>query len=120
MEKQKIISILESLADGIDPASGEAFPGDSPYQNPDIVRALFHAVRMLNEEQPQAKKEGLPRSGKPWTEEEDGQLREAFLLDSNIKISQLARAHERTDGAIRSRLQKLGLLDPFGNRTDLH
>lgn len=63
--KTKIISILESLADGIDPASGEVFPGDSPYQNPDIVRALFHAVRMLNEKQPRAKKGGLPGTARP-------------------------------------------------------
>ena len=35
------------LSDGNDPETGKPFPPNSPYQRPDIIRALFHAVRVL-------------------------------------------------------------------------
>src|SRR5690349_19334048 len=39
MEKQHTLKILNGLANGINPATGERFNADSPYQHPDIVRA---------------------------------------------------------------------------------
>ncbi len=43
-----MLAVLAKLADGIDPASGTAFPADSPYQHPETVRALFLAIRRLD------------------------------------------------------------------------
>ena len=40
MERQAAMQLLNTLAQGIDPHSGESFPADSPYQHPDTVRAL--------------------------------------------------------------------------------
>ena len=45
MEREHTLRILNALAGGIHPATGEKFAADSPYQHPDIVRALFEAAR---------------------------------------------------------------------------
>ena len=48
-------------------------------------------------------------AGALWTVEEDKQLDEEY--HSGIKISEIAKAHERTYGAIRARLKKHGLIE---------
>lgn len=48
-------------------------------------------------------------AGASWSEEEDKQLDEEF--NAGMKISEMARIHNRTNGAIRSRLRKHGLMD---------
>lgn len=47
MEPTRAIEIIRSLADGRDPATGQPFPPDSPYQQTDTVRALFTALEAL-------------------------------------------------------------------------
>jgi len=47
-------------------------------------------------------------AGKSWTEDEDHRLVAAF--DAGTPVAALARTHERTTGAINSRLVKLGRL----------
>ena len=47
-------------------------------------------------------------AGAPWTNEEDMQLDKEYL--SGMKIAKIAEAHDRTYGAIRSRLKKHGLI----------
>ena len=44
MELDRAIEIVQSLADGMDPYSGERFPPDSPYQQADTVRVLHMAL----------------------------------------------------------------------------
>ncbi|MBQ9064850.1 MAG: DNA helicase RecQ [Blautia sp.] len=46
-------------------------------------------------------------AGASWTEEEDRQLEEEYR--SGMKISEIAKAHSRTSGAIRARLSRNGL-----------
>ena len=48
-------------------------------------------------------------AGAPWSEEEDKQLDEEFK--GGMKISEIAKIHDRTNGAIRARLRKHGLID---------
>jgi len=48
-------------------------------------------------------------AGASWSEEEDKLLDEEF--DSGMKISEMAKIHDRTNGAIRARLRKHGLID---------
>jgi len=48
-------------------------------------------------------------AGAFWSEEEDKQLDEEF--NSGMKISEMAKIHDRTNGAIRARLRKQGLID---------
>ena len=53
----------------------------------------------------QPEKRAAPRA---WSSEEDGRLRRGYL--SGVSIAQLAAIHGRSEGAIRSRLGKLGLI----------
>ena len=48
-------------------------------------------------------------AGTSWSVEEDRQLDEEYA--SGMKISEIAKAHDRTNGAIRSRLKKHGLIE---------
>lgn len=48
-------------------------------------------------------------AGASWSEEEDKQLDEEF--NSGMKISEMAKVHDRTNGAIRARLRKHGLIE---------
>lgn len=111
MEPNQALEILRALAAGSDPATGEVLPPDSVCQQPDVVRALAAAVTALQQAANAARKnQKLPSAtGKPWTPDEDQALIAAFESGSTPK--QLAAAHDRTNGAVRSRLMKLGKLD---------
>jgi hypothetical protein len=118
MEKIDALKILQQLADGIDPQSGQPFRADSPYQHADTVRALFVALRALDAP-PAAKPratagENAPQnSGKPWSDDEDKALAAAF--DAGRKIPELATQHQRSRFAIEARLAKLGRIEPPAN-----
>ena len=113
MEQDRALSILKALADGVDPVTGEQFSASSPYQHPDIIRALFWAVHTLSapvraQKQAASRPEGAAatNAGKPWSEEEDAHLGKAF--DACKPIEQLAEEHKRSRWAIEARLVKLG------------
>lgn len=89
MERDQVISILESLTDG---------------QPELIAEALAAAVTVLR---------GRPRpesAGQPWTAEEDAQLWAEY--DAGMRIADIARQHRRSRGAITSRLVRCGRIDP--------
>ena len=46
MEPERATEIVQSLADGVDPFTGERFPSDSPYQQADTVRMLLGCGRL--------------------------------------------------------------------------
>ena len=114
MEKQAALHIIQALAQGIDPHTGETFPADSPYQHPETVRALFQAAQALAEstlERPRRSAQGAPENaGKPWSDEEDQMLVAAF--DTGKAISALAEQHRRSRVAIQARLVRLGKIEP--------
>jgi hypothetical protein len=114
MEKHTALHIVQALAQGIDPHSGETFPADSPYQHPDTVRALFQAAQALSIP-PAARTRPSPQAapanaGKPWNEAEDHTLAERF--DAGRSLAELAADHGRTRAAIQARLVKLGKIEP--------
>jgi len=116
MEREQTLRILNALASGVHPATGEKFGPDSPYQHPDTVRALFEAVRAVDASQPPAaaaaeRKPAFPQSGagSRWTAEEEQRLVAAF--DSGQSVDALARAHNRSRASIEARLVRLGKLD---------
>jgi hypothetical protein len=111
--------ILETLAEGFDPQTGEALPDENPYTHPKVIRALYTVLLFLQEAAPNGRLKNhfpnanyLPNAGKPWTAVEDGRLLSAF--DEGSKITELAKQHQRTNGAIKSRLARLGRLVPVG------
>jgi hypothetical protein len=114
MERDNAAKILQTLADGIDPATGEPFPASSPYQRADVVRALYIAVQALGNPSrakgsaPQDKP-GLENAGRPWSQEEDARLGRAFDAGKSIEI--LAEEHKRSRFAIEARLVKLGRIE---------
>jgi hypothetical protein len=111
MESTQALAVVRSLANGVDPESGEVFPAESAYQRPLVVRALYEAAAALERiERFQRRKSQLPqKTGEPWTEDEDRKLLAAF--DSGRALQELAAAHERTMGAVRARLLKYGRIN---------
>jgi hypothetical protein len=111
MDHDQALSILQALSNGTDPFSGEPFPAASPYQHPDIVRALHQAVRALEaavaaQKRQAARASGAGNAGKPWTKDEDERLVAAF--DAGRPIDELAVAHGRSRLAIEARLARFG------------
>jgi hypothetical protein len=108
MQTTEALKILQALADGVDPGTGEVFPPESPYQHPQVVRALMTAIRALEMQQERERKaRSLPgNAGKPWDDGEQERLCRDF--DGGTSIKELAVRHGRTEGAIESRLVKLG------------
>jgi len=110
MDHEKALAILQALSNGTDPFTGEPFPASSPYQHPDIVRALYQAVRALESataaQKRQASRSTASNAGKPWTKDEDEQLLKAF--DAGKSVDELAAEHSRSRLAIEARLAKFG------------
>jgi hypothetical protein len=111
MEKSKAIAILKLLADGIHPVTGELLDKNHVTNEPDVIRALNTAVEALASEQKKIKRQrDLPeRVGKPWSEQEDKALIKAF--DNGSSLNALVIKHQRTRGAIRTRLVRLGKIN---------
>lgn len=112
MDELKALDIIRVLADGVDPETGEFFPADSPYQQPETIRALHSAVSALEtvEKRKQRIKKLPERAGQPWRGQEDRRLIKEHQDGETTKT--MARNHERTPGSITSRLVRLGLLHP--------
>lgn len=111
MDAGQALSVVRSLANGVDPESGEVFPPESAYQRPQVVRALYEAATALERiERFERRKSQLPqKTGEPWSEDEDRKLLAAF--DAGRALQELAAAHERTMGAVRARLLKYGRIN---------
>lgn len=111
MQDDTAFNILNSLASGCDPETGEVFPRDHIVQQPDVIRALGRAVTVFRQYiDRNIGEDGTPaRVGQPWSAEEDERLLKAF--DNGAAIEELAVAHERSRGAIQSRLVRLGRIE---------
>ena len=111
--------LLEMLADGVDPKTGEVLSGNDSCNQPDVIRALHLAVTILEKAEKAEKRErNLPENaGKPWTQEADDKLIEMF--NQGFPNRDICNEFKRTEGAIASRLVRLGKIrerDDFRNR----
>lgn len=106
MELQSARQIIDSLAQGIHPVTGQVMPEDSPYNAPPVIRALFTVSRALEGQ----RRGGPANARKPWTPEDDEKLASAFEAGSGV--SQLMKDFGRTRNAVEARLVKLGKLPP--------
>lgn len=116
MEREQTLKILNALANGVHPTTGEVFGADSPYQHPDTVRALFEAVRLMEGSPPAPGGSQERRAGEMpantfvrWTAEEEERLVAGF--DAGKTSAELAKLHNRSRAAIEARLLKLGKID---------
>jgi hypothetical protein len=111
MDPRRALDILTNLADGVDPITGEVLAKDHPCQHPDVVRALFVATAALQATLATAERvSALPdNAGKAWSAAEEQLLLQAF--DAGTGEADLAKAHQRSRGSIRSRLVRLGRIE---------
>jgi hypothetical protein len=110
MELHTARQILDTLAQGIHPLTGEAMAEDSPYNAPPVIRALF-AISQALEVKPGKAARGQPaNAGKPWRPEDDEELEAGFT--AGVDFKQLASDLGRTPFGVESRLVKLGKLAP--------
>jgi hypothetical protein len=116
MDEPEAAKLIEALASGVDPRTGEVLDAGNPCQRPEVVRALCLAARALEErEQRLARQKALPANvGKPWSREEDALLVEAF--NAGKKLDELALGHQRTAAGIQARLERLGLVEATTQR----
>lgn len=121
MERHEVIAVLESLANGVDPATGQSIPLDAFHS--DTVGALSTAGALLKEDvaalatarRNSRSNPAYPAAGAPWSVEED--MRLAQEHDSGMSVAQIAQEHGRTSGAITLRLIKLGRIDAASVKT---
>ena len=111
MNHQPTLSVLNKLADGVDPVSGEVYGRDSPYQNPTVVRALYAAIQVL--QNPTARSKTHARAGAPWTSDEEDRLLKAFARGKTPR--DLVDDFRRSEVAITARLVKLGKMEAPAN-----
>ncbi len=111
MDQAQALEMVRSLANGVDPESGEIFPPESAYQRPQVVRALYEAASALERiERFERRRAQMPaKTGEPWSEEEDRKLLAAF--DAGRALQELVLVYERTMGAVRARLLKYGRIN---------
>ena len=111
MGDEEALKVIQALADGVNPITGEVLPDNSPYQSAEIVRALHASIKAIEHKiKSDARRNSLPRNaGKPWSGEEDYQVAKAF--DEGVSVTEIAHSHMRTRGAIQSRLVKLGKIE---------
>jgi hypothetical protein len=123
MELHSARQIIDTLAQGIHPVTGEAMPEDSPYNAPPVIRALFAVSRALEPvpaeaaaAKPQRTRNPPPvNAGKAWSAEDDATLVTGF--DRGDDPNLLAQALGRTRFGIEQRLIKLGkVVVPGGGR----
>ena len=112
MEIQEALRIMRGLADGVNPANGEALMADAVYQCAPVVRAFHRAVGALEyvQDRKRSKKAPPAHAGKSWSRAEDQQVCEE--LRRGIDFHQIAKTHNRTIGSILARLVKLGKIGP--------
>jgi len=108
MSPNEAKSIIEALANGVDPETGEVLSAQSVFNNPQVIRALFIATNALDSLAKREKREkALPgNAGNAWSETEDSDLLSAF--DAGGSIKDISAIHGRTQGAIATRLIRLG------------
>src|SRR5258706_15242340 len=100
MDQAQALAVVRSLANGVDPESGEVFPPESAYQRPQVVRALYEAATALEriERFDRRRAQMPPKTGEPWAEEGDPKLLPSF--DAGRARRGLAARHGRTMGGV--------------------
>lgn len=114
MELHSARQIIDTLAQGIHPLTGEAMPDDSPYNAPPVIRALFAVSQALDGSIERSRPRPPPplNAGKPWSEDDDALLLAGFEQGDEQKV--LAEALGRTRFGVEQRLVKLGKIAPGG------
>lgn len=102
--------IIHLLANGVDPITGEVLPDASPYNQPQVIRALFAALEtdFAKKSKPKTDRNLPAKHGKPWAQEEKDYT--ATSYKNGVAVKEIAAHLQRTTGSIRSELIKQGLI----------
>ena len=105
MDISQASEIIEALANGINPVTGEVFLKDHCINEPDIIRALYIAAEELKKIEKDKIHKSSANAGKPWSKADDELL--SKLFDEGKSTKELSEYFQRTRGSICSRLLKL-------------
>lgn len=105
------IDMLQALHANANPLTGEVFEDSFMLCDPKIKEAVGLALKSLEHYKKFLKRKSrLPaKAGEGWSSEEDRQLFDAYEKGKSVK--ELATVHQRTQGAIKSRLMQSGKWD---------
>lgn len=96
--------IVEILADGVNPMTGEILSEGDSCNQAEVVRAFYTVLKYLNSSLERTSQE--PNAGKPWTLADEQILCQMF--DSGCSKKAICERLQRSQGAIAARLVKLG------------
>ena len=101
--------ILQALADGVNPETGEVLPKNDSCNEPEVIRALHRILQELEKndtaEKP-IKKSKWEKAGLPWTEEDEQTL--SMMFDRGDSNREICKHLQRSERGIAARLVKLG------------
>ena len=115
MDINRAKEIISTLAEGVDPTTGEVLPNDSVCNKGEIVRAFYAVLNHLEEKN--LKKNMPANAGKPWAREDENLLVNLFHSGSSKK--DICKTLQRTESGVAARLVHLGIIenrDLFRNR----
>ena len=114
MDINRAKEIISSLAEGIDPTTGELLDADNVCNKGEVVRAFYTVIQVLDKKN----KKNMPENaGKPWSKEDEKLLIE--LYHSGASKRDICNTLKRTSTGIAARLVRLGAIenrDIFRNR----
>jgi hypothetical protein len=105
MEMEEAIKIVRALAAGSDPETGKGFSAESICRRPMVVKALNRALGALIKLE-EWDRNRPTNAGRAWSREEVTQVLKE--VQDGVDFHEIARLHDRTVGAIVTRLVKLG------------
>jgi hypothetical protein len=105
MEIPDTLKIMRTLANGVDPETGNKLEENSVCRRPQIVKALNRAISALVHEQKREQRKPT-NAFRSWTRAEDAQVCEE--VRNGMDFHDIAKTHNRTLPSIIARLVKLG------------
>lgn len=106
MDINRAKEIIEALAEGIDPTTGEVLPEDHVCNKGEVVRAFYTVIGNLDKKQKRNRPEN---AGKTWTESDDELLKSMY--SGGASNSDICRSLKRTVTGVAARLVRLGIID---------
>ena len=112
MTNETAQEILQIMAKGIDPITGEILPEEHLCNYPEVARALCLAIQSLSADSlvtnlPINKKNGKLNAGRPWTKEDLFELEQLYLSGASMDI--ICKHLQRRERGVQKQLEYLGL-----------
>ena len=107
MDINKAKEIIATLAEGIDPTTGEILPDNSVINKGEVVRAFYTVLKHLDDKK--GKKKMPENAGKPWAREDEDLLTSLYRAGASKK--ELCATLQRTETGIAARLVHLGIIE---------